>query len=152
VAVLPDEESTAALAERAWRIDFAPSDTQATFFYDLISVLYDLMRWTILLVLLSVLFHTALPALGFVCGASVSLGLAAGAGLTAGAMLCIPYAAEPFAASLFLGLLPPAGIVAFLFGATLLPSNSITNCIAARRAHSTAPSTRRAIVGMAVLL
>jgi hypothetical protein len=148
----------AALVERASAIGSVPSGARIAYFDELVSVLYDLLRWTIFSALLAAVFHTALPALGFAYGASVPAPVAAGVGIAAGVILCIPYPAVPFAATLFFGLLPPSGIVAFVLAAALLPANKTAGIVATRRAHLTGPSTKRtfaaiaAVAAMAVVL
>jgi hypothetical protein len=98
---------------------------------EVVSVLYEMMRWTILSVLVAAALHFFLPEIGVLSGEGLSAPLAAGVGLGLGSLLSIPYPAVPFTATLFFGLLPPAGLVAFVLAAALLPANRLAGRITA---------------------
>jgi hypothetical protein len=110
---------------------------------EVVSVLYEMMRWTILSVLVAAALHFFLPELGLLGDGGLPAPLAAGVGLGLGSVLSIPYPAVPFAATLFFGLLPPAGLVAFVLAAVLLPANRL-----AGRITGAAPRSTIAIVVM----
>lgn len=127
----------ASLAERMLRAATGPatgpddSHPAGGYLDEVVSVLYEMMRWTILSVLVAAALHFFLPEIGLLGSKGLSAPLAAGVGLGLGSVLSIPYPAVPFAATLFFGLLPPAGLVAFVLAAALLPANRLAGRITA---------------------